>query len=330
MNTPLFAYSKPFSQCNEIECCFTQLPYCEGWAMGSCHAEHPAGSCSTYEVFDREHSSHWLFTGSWPAWDRVRLVWGELSFVSKTIQSISQLFAADGPILPESKWIACGKRFIGLTKRRSSTPFMSAISKENPPCLTNLVQLTGFFRLFQHQTKHLVSVDREVKMISILDGAHDLVEAVKKYIPDYSSFRDWETFYLKNAYNVATSTSTEMSLSFGSFATSCLAYSERGALIIDYPFFLDTNVEDTDLCELLFAFLDLSVQDRQYLIDLYYDMEAPLHFFNLMAYHHMTKMLEAIADENLTICQRVIWIDRFEKMARSYDLFRAPVPTWYV
>jgi hypothetical protein len=330
VTTTLLACSKPFSRTKEIEYCFKQLPYCEGWMMGSCHVQHPARSCSAYEVFDREHTSHWLFAGSWLEWDRVMRLWSQLTFVSKTIQSISPVFAAYEPILPDMKWVACGNRFIGLTKKRSTTPYMSMLSQDKPPRFEHLVQLTGFLRLFQHQTKHLVFVNRDIKTIDILDGAHDLVAAVKKYIPKLQVFCEWETFYLKNTYDIAASRSTDLSLSFGSYVTSCLAYSEQGALLIDYPFFLEVNIEDVDLCEILYAFLDFSAFDRQYLIDLYYNMEVPSHFFSLLAYHHMTKILEVIADDDIGACERSVMLEQLKKMARSYNLFRAQVPSWYV
>ena len=313
----------------DIEQCLAKVPQYRDWELGSFFLEHPSGGCCLYEIYDREFAPYWLIVGSWSNWDRAQCLWEHLSWINDTLLQASTYMSLLGSMLPDVRWHPFEPFFMGLGKRRSSTPYLDTITKDNPPRFENLVQLTGFLRLLQHHASLPPSMNRKQTFTHLEKKARALILAARKYIPSKAVFREWENFYVRNARSIASSNSYKLTLSLGPYATSCFAYSNRGSLLIDFPFFLNVDVQDIDLCEILYAFLDLCIQDRQYLINLYYDMCAPSHFFTLLAHHHMTKMLESLNEKGDNDSERKALIDRFAELGRSYSLFSSPVPTWY-
>lgn len=320
---------EPLFKREEIEQCLGKLPQYRDWKLTSFYLEHPNGGCCLYEICDREFAPYWLIVGSWAEWDHMQYLWRHLSWVNDTLLQVSTYMSLLGSILPDVKWHAFEPFFVGLGKRRSSTHYLDTITKDNPPRFENLVQLTGFLRLLQHHTTLPQSMNRKKMFTHLEKRARALILAARKYIPSKVVFREWEKFYARNARSIASSSCIKLTLSLGPYATSCFAYSDRGSLLIDFPFFLNVNVQDIDLCEILYAFQDLCIQDRQYLINLYYDMSAPSHFFTLLAHHHMTKMLEDLIEKGDDDVERKVLVDRFGELGRSYNRFSSPVPAWY-
>ncbi len=302
-----------------------RLPGCQGWVLGSCRARHSGRACSIYEVFDREEGGHWLFHGPWREWERVGKLWTHLSWASETLTRISPLFSILGPLLPEMKWLGLQEGFFGLSRQRSTRGYIDSITRKNPPRFENLVQLTGFLRLLQTDHPLLTSSEAGAVVSQLESSAQELVARLEERIPSKPVFRRWKSFYLRNARSLASSRKPKLTLSFGTYITSCFAYSDRGSLLIDKPFFLSEDLADSDLCRLLIELADACEQDRQYLIDLYFNLDTPSSFFTHLAHRHMTRLLEQIASDP----DREEPLDLLAQLSRSYDLFRTPVPHWY-
>ncbi len=317
--------SKLDKQDRKVKNYLGRLPGCQGWVLGDCHARHDGRAYCVYEVFDREQGGHWLFHGPWREWDRVGKLWTHLSWVSETLLQVSPLFFILGPMLPKMKWLGLEEGFVGLSRRRSKRVYIGSITEQNPPRFENLVQLTGFLRLLQTDHPLLPSKGGGEIQARLEARARELATAVEDRIPAKPVFKKWKTFFLRNAHSLANSSKLTLALSFGPYINTCFTYTERGSLLLDNPFFLTEDLVDSDLCRLIIELVDACGQDRQYLIDLYYNLDTPSHFFTHLAHRHMTALLKEIAGDP----SRPDALDRLAQLSRSYDLFRTPVPLWY-
>ena len=197
------------------------------------------------------------------------------------------------------------------------------------PKFENLVQLTAFLRLLQVGKNPYQSESSQSVFTDMESNAQDLVTRAEHRIPNRSVFKHWQSFFLRNARSIATSQNFHLTLSLGPYVSKCFAYAEHGALLVDYPFFLCENIVDTDLCQLMYDLANIDVQDRYYLVDLYFNLDVPSHFFTHLAHHHMIIDLEKIISSEPGSEQEREHINRFAKLSRTHDLFRTPVPVWY-
>ncbi|HZK28742.1 MAG TPA: hypothetical protein VFD19_00830 [Clostridia bacterium] len=302
---------------------------CDGWQINGCYARKEARGLAAYEVLDREKGAYWLVTGPWREWQRVQELLSHLSWISNAMAQSSLLFRAFGPIIPATRWVSCEEGYYGFAKRRSDTPYIAMLLEQTTPKFENLVQLTAFLRLLQAGKNQLMVTGRDSVLVEMESCAQDLVASVEKRIPDRPVFKYWKSFFLRNARSIATSRNSHLTLSLGPFVSNCFAYTENGALLVDYPFFLCENIVNTDLCQLMYDLADIDVQDRYYLIDLYFNLEPPSYFFTLLAHHHMTIDLKKIVSSARGSKEEKEHINRFATLSRNHDLFRTPVPVWY-
>ena len=218
---------------------------------------------------------------------------------------------------------------MGSTLRAPGTPFLESVSQEGLR-LENLVQLTGFLRLLASETgRQQACQTREILEGMELD-AQALVDKVKALIPLQAPFCRWQAFYLRNAKSLSHSQELTLSLSFGPYVTHCFSIAANGGLQINQPFFLSEELAGMDLCRLLWQAKQAPDQDRQYLIDFYYNRKPPSHFFTLLAHHHMTRLLQALDDHKGDASSRAQILSELADLARCHDGFRAPVPSWYL
>jgi len=301
-----------------------------GWHLGACHARQLERDCVIYEAFDREGRAHWLLAGPWREWPRVCGLWDQLRWASEIIASSSHIFRFMGQMVPDIDWAGVEEGYVGYSEKRKARSFFQAISDANPPRFENLVQLTGFLRLLQTGENCFERKESRLMMAEMESRAVELVEFLVGRIPKKPVFRHWKSFYIQNARSISRSTSYRLTLSFGSYATTCFTYTECGALLIDLPFFLSENIADMDLCQILFDLSDASIQDRQYLVDLYFNMDIPSHFFTLLTHHAMTSILHDLSRSPAGSAGECHNLNRFASLSRQHDLFRTPVPSWYL
>ncbi|NLA96035.1 MAG: hypothetical protein GX838_04235 [Clostridiaceae bacterium] len=301
-----------------------------GWHIGDCHARQLERDCVIYDAFDREGRAHWLLAGPWREWPRVSGLWGHLCWASEIIASSSHIFRFMDHMVPEIVWEGVEEGYIGYSEKRKASSFFQAISGAKPPRFENLVQLTGFLRLLQTGENCFKRKESRLMMAEMEPSAVELVEALAGRIPKKSVFRHWKSFYLQNARSISRSASYRLTLSLGSYATTCFNCTDYGALLIDLPFFLSENIADMDLCQILLDLPDASVQDRQYLVDLYFNMDIPSHFFTLLTHHAMTSILHDFRWSPAGSTGESHNLDRFASLSRQHDLFRTPVPSWYL
>jgi len=235
-----------------------------------------------------------------------------------------------GQMVPDIDWAGVEEGYVGYSEKRKARSFFQAISDANPPRFENLVQLTGFLRLLQTGENCFERKESRLMMAEMESRAVELVEFLVGRIPKKPVFRHWKSFYIQNARSISRSTSYRLTLSFGSYATTCFTYTECGALLIDLPFFLSENIADMDLCQILFDLSDASIQDRQYLVDLYFNMDIPSHFFTLLTHHAMTSILHDLSRSPAGSAGECHNLNRFASLSRQHDLFRTPVPSWYL
>lgn len=304
-------------------------PACRGWQIGPCRAWQSERQCFIYEAFDREGQSHWLYCGPWNQWERVGALWSHLSWINETMIGLSPLLRILGPIFPAVNWTGFEEGFMGSALHAPGIPFLDSVTQEEIR-LENLVQLTGFLRLLEPGCgKQTACQTRE-----ILEGmerdAIALGDKVQALIPPQAPFCRWQAFYLRNARSLAHSKELTLTLSFGAYVTSCFSIAANGGLQINQPFFLSEEVAGMDLCRLLWQARQASDQDRQYLIDFYYNRKPPSCFFTLLVHHHMTTLLKALDDRKEDPGCRDQILSELADLARFHDGFRAPVPSWYL
>ena len=301
----------------------------QGWRVGECRARQPERGCVIYEAFDREDRAYWLLAGPWREWQRVLDLWNHLDWVSRMIADSSRIYRLMGDMVPRIVWESLEEGYIGYSEKRKTRPYLQTLSAANPPRFENLVQLTGFLRLLQ-MGKNCFETGKSLSRITGMEQrSMELVEGIENRIPKKSVFKHWKSFYLQNARSISRSSNYRMTLSFGSYATSCFSCTDSGALWIDLPFFLGESIADMDLCRILTSLWDASVQDRQYLVDLYFNMKIPSHFFTLFTHHAMTSLLQNLRQTAAGSVVESRCLDRFAALSRQHDLFRAPVPSWY-
>lgn len=300
-----------------------------GWVLGECKARQQERGCVIYEARDREGRGHWLLAGPWREWQRVASLWGHLRWVNRMISDSSHIFRFMEDMLPQVTWKAVGEGYIGYSEKRAAKPFLETVSAATPPRFENLVQLTGFLRLLQTGENSFRSGESQTILAGMEGRAERTIQAVAERIPPKPAYRNWRSFYLQNARAIRRSSNYHLTLSLGSFATKCFSSTDRGALLVEFPFFLCEDIADTDLCRLLHYLLDASVQDRQYLVDLYFNMRIPSHFFTLFAHYSMMSTLRDLLKSEKGSDSERACLDQFAKLARQHDLFRTPVPVWY-
>ena len=301
-----------------------------GWSIGDCHARQVERDCVIYEAFDREDRPHWLLAGPWREWQRVADLWDHLCWVGEIVENSSHIFRFMGNMVPEIVWEGVEEGYVGYSEKREAASFFQTITLANPPRFENLVQLTGFLRLLQTGENSFGTEGSGLILAGAESRAMDLVESLLTRIPQKPVFRNWPSFYLQNARSISRSANFRLALSFGSYATRCFTCTDRGALRVDLPFFLCEKIADTDLCRILLEMPDASVQDRQYLVDLYFNMAIPSHFFTLLTHHAMTSILQDLMKSTKGSTGELRNLNRFASLSRQHDLFRTPVPSWYL
>ncbi len=301
-----------------------------GWFVGECRARQMERDCVIYEAFDREGRAHWLLAGPWREWHRVDELWDHLHWVSRTIADSSHIFRFMGDMVPQIVWESVEEGYIGYSEKRKTASYLPSLSASNPPRFENLVQLTGFLRLLQMGENYFATEESCLRIADMESRAMELVKGVERRIPNKPVFKHWRSFYLQNAHSIARSRSYQLALSFGSYATKCFTCTTSGALWIDLPFFLSENIADLDLCRILSNLPDASVQDRQYLVDLYFNMNIPSHFFTLLTHHTMTSILQNLRTTVMGSTDESRCLGQFAGLSRQHGLFRTPVPAWYL
>ncbi len=312
-----------------LQACMRRSDLMSGWSVGSCRECREKEASAFFEVFDREGRAYWLLTGPLRNWQQVSCLWTHLQWVSGIIAQSSHIFRFLGPMLPEICWQFHEDTYMGHWERRSDTPYFQALSPDNPPRFENLVQLTAFLRLLQTGPNPFEKARGASMLRATEERARRLADAMESRIPPRPVFRNWRSFYLQNARAISRSARYELALTLGPYVNECFAYTDRGALLVDFPFFLDQGVAHMDLCRILHGQKHLSVQDRQYLVDLYFNMDSPPHFFTLLAHHQMTASLLDLEASPGDSAQEQEQVNQLAALGRQYDLFRTPVPHWY-
>lgn len=303
-------------------------PKCKDWRIGNCHARHANKDCYILEAFNREMQPYWLYLGPWREWGRVGEEWSHLSWVCQTMSSLSPLFRLLGPILPPMDWTGLAEGFVGRSPRRPGKPFLELVCKGKLGPET-LIQLTGFLRLIQIRSKRQIRQSTRRDLVSMEKAALGMVDRVRHMIPDQAPYRRWQVFYLQNARSLATGNGLRQTWSIGRRVSQCFTVGDKGGLQVNLPFFLCQELAGMDLCRLLIKGEEASRQDRQYLIDFYYNRQVPSQFFTLLAYQHMTSLLKKIEKKSDQL-EREQALAALASFSRNHDGFRSPVPAWYL
>lgn len=306
----------------------SSVPEISGWTLGDCAILNEKGRTSVYRVYDKEGREHWLYYGPWNKWQLVSDLWTHLDGINRIMVNVSPLFRAFGPMLPEVKWLKSSDGFFGVVERRSDMPLLKYLSDQNNPFrFETIVQMTGFLRFLQ-TGNNVFSNSGSHKIIDELeDRTIRLIDEVEERIPQRQRFSRLNSFTIQNAKALAYTGS--LSLSLGTYAASCFAYTKRAALLIDYPFLLGEDMTHMDLCRILFEMRTRDHQDLKCLIDVYFDREVPSYFFAQLAYYQVSVILEhlALSTPDSPYERRVL--EEFDRLSLEYDNFRTPVPYWY-
>ncbi len=302
----------------------------QGWEVGNCRAGHLGLGSAVYEVFDREGRAHWLQAGPWREWQRLVGLWDHLRWVGGVLASTSHLFRLMGNMVPVVTWKGVEEGFIGLSEKVPSQPYLSTLSASNPPRFEHLVQLTGFLRLLQTGDNPFDPSEIGARLKNVERCARERVLRVRARLPDKPVFKRWESFYLQNAFSISRSACYRLTLSLGEYAAGCFAGNTQGGLFVDLPFVIGQDLEDLDLCRILHLLADVSTQDLQYLVDLYFNMDTPPHFFTLYSHFTMTAALDDLSASDPASKREAASLDRLSCLSRQHDLFRSPVPCWYL
>ena len=304
-------------------------PKCKDWRIGNCYARQAAKDCYILEAFNREMQPYWLYLGPWREWGRVGAEWSHLTWVCQTMSGLSPLFRLLGPILPPMDWTGLEEGFVGRAPRRQGKPFLDLVSQGKLGPET-LIQLTGFLRLVQLRGKCQSRPLRSNDLVKLEKSALGLATRVKHLIPDHLPYRRWQAFYLQNARSLATGNDLKLTWSIGKWVTQCFSIGDNGGLQIKQPFFLCRELAGMDLCRLLIKAGRASQQDRQYLIDFYYNRQVPSQFFTLLAHEHMTCLLKAFDKKQADQLDREGALAALANFSRHHQGFRSPVPAWYL
>jgi len=216
-----------------------------------------------------------------------------------------------GNMVPVVTWKGVEEGFIGLSEKVPSQPYLSTLSASNPPRFEHLVQLTGFLRLLQTGDNPFDPSEIGARLKNVERCAR-------------------ESFYLQNAFSISRSACYRLTLSLGEYAAGCFAGNTQGGLFVDLPFVIGQDLEDLDLCRILHLLADVSTQDLQYLVDLYFNMDTPPHFFTLYSHFTMTAALDDLSASDPASKREAASLDRLSCLSRQHDLFRSPVPCWYL
>jgi len=311
-----------------IEERLNNAPGIMGWTVGECVLRCEERGINVCRVYDKECREHWLYLGPWSEWQRVSELWSHLETVNRILMDISPLFYVFGSMLPGVRWLKTSEGFLALSERRAYTPYFQLLSEHNLPArFENIVQLTGFLRLlqlgdnvFSNGNSHKIVDELEQRTLS-------LIKSVEERVPQKARYARWQSFLLQNAKSI--SYSGRLVLSLGPFAPGCIAYTERAALLIDFPFLLSEDLEHSDLCRLLFVLRKQYVQDRQCLIDSYFNRDVPCQFFSLLAHQQIVFVLEALRASTRGSGRESYLLREFENLSQEYERFRSPVPHWY-
>ncbi len=312
----------------DIEKRLDGIPGKTGWKVGECVIYDKDRDLKVHRVFDKEWREHWLYLGSWNEWERVSELWLYLSKISQTLMNLSPFFRLFGPMLPRGEWFKTSEGFLGSFERRSNLPYFEHLSDTSQPILfANIVQLTGFLRLLQLGENLFSNGDSHKIIDQLEERTLVLIEEVEERIPEKSIFTRWRSFLQQNAKSV--SYGGELSLSFGPYASTCFAFTNRSALLIDFPFLLKEDITHIDLCRIIYEMRFRDIQDRKCFVDAYFNHEVPSYFFSLLAHYQVMVVLEKLRSCPVGSHHEKSLIDELEGLSRDYEHFRTPVPRWY-
>ncbi len=298
------------------------------WQVGACRARDSRRGAAVYELRDSEGASYWLRFGPWSDWERVGTRASHLHWINEVLVGASPLFKMMGNLFAPVSWTGMEEGYLGICRQMQGRPFSETFSSGRPPRLENMIQMTGFLRLLQTGRGRL-SAPGEEEIRAFVQDAGNLADRAEDMIPAKTLFRNWKSFYLQNTRTLASFAGRPLTLSLGAGAASCFTSGPTGSLVIDYPFLLHAAPVHSDLCRILYEWTCMDDLDRQCLINLYFNLQPPSYFFTLMAQRHMTFALEDITITEDNPAEHEKALDRFAQLARTYDLFRMPVPGWY-
>jgi hypothetical protein len=301
-----------------------------GWTLGRRMAFNERRQCAYFDAVDAAGHHHWLYVGPWREWERVQQLWAHLMLIDEALSQLGSIFRAWGSLLPRMQWGGGEGGYWLVAEDRLDAPYVAPNRGRRRVSFPNMVQLTVFLRLLElgapeWATERAAATSGD----SLMAAARSLVDCVEDRVPDAARSTRWAAFYLSHARSLAHARSLRYTLSLGADVTRCFALDLTGALRIVRPFFVYETLQGNDLSHCLYEFSTYDRQDRNYLINLYFNFDVPSYFFTRLAYHHMTCVLQALLRSRPGSDAEAHALDRWAQLRDEYEQFRAPVPKWF-
>ncbi|NLZ66095.1 MAG: hypothetical protein GX910_00315 [Clostridiaceae bacterium] len=313
-----------------VRCYFRDLSSFQDWTLGECIVAEREGLLAIYRAEDRDGLPFLLYVTPIRAWSKEERILQHIKWVNDALAHGSFRYNACEPMIQQLSWKRSGMFFFGITPDRGLRPVIEAAPFSNRSSLIlNMVYVTALLRFLECDVWPFTcnGLNRE----KLLDKAAALSDRVAPRLHNASEIsKRWESFYQRNAENVARTHDFTPVFSIGDYLSKCLVYcSECETFYLEGAFSFSPGTRSDDLCSLLFLFRKQSSQNKQYLVDFYFDMDVPNQFFTYLSHRHMTSLLEQIDDSEKGSREDQIARHELRLFSETREGFRTPVPVWY-
>lgn len=310
--------------------CFHNISLFKGWTLGECVMAKQEGSLAIYQATNRDGYPFLIYATPIRDWGRKERILQHVGRVNSVLAQGSFRYNDCEPMIQQPTWIRSGVFFFGITPDRGLQPIFEKISFVNRSSfILNTIHITALFRFLECGVWPFTREEEGSE--GLLDNAARLYDKVAPRLHNASEIsRRWESFYLRNAETTVRTHDFTPIYTIGDYLSECLVYCpKRETLYLEGAFSFSPGTRGDDLCYLLFLSRRQSPQDKQYLVDLYFHLDVPSHFFTYLSYKHMTHLLEQIADSVIGSREEKIGREELRLFSESREGFRTPVPVWY-
>lgn len=323
-----FSYNA--SDYRAVSRCFHNISYFEDWTLGECVVAEQEGSLAIYQATNRDGYPFLIYVSSICDWSRKERILQHISRVNSSLAQGSFLYNDCEPMIQQPMWIRSGAFFFGVTpdrRLRSIFEMMPFVNRSS--FILNTIHITALFRFLECCVWPFTREGESSG--NLLDKAATLYDKVAPRLHNATEIsRRWGSFYRRNAETTVRTHDFTPVYTIGDFLSECLVYCpERKTLYLEGAFSFSSGTRGDDLCYLLFLSRSLSSQDKQFLVDFYFNLDVPNHFFTYLSYKHMSRLLEQIADSAIGSKEDKIGRNELRLFSESREGFRTPVPVWY-
>lgn len=309
---------------------FHSMASYQDWTLGECMVEEREDLLAIYHAEDRDGYPFLLYVTPIRAWSKEERILQHVNRVNHALAQGSIRYNSCEPMIQKLMWIRSGVYFFGITPDRGLLPALEVGTFANRSSLIlNIIHVTALLRFLECDVWPFAC-----KLLSrkdLLDKAAALYDRVALRLRESSEISErWKDFYRRNVENTARSHDFTPVFTIGDFLPNCLVYCpERETFYLEGAFSFSPGTRGDDLCRLLFLLRKQPPQDKQYLVDFYFDMDVPNQFFTYLSYWHMTRLLEQIADSTRGSREDQVARQELRLFSESREGFRTPVPVWY-